>query len=206
LDLNSEYSILLHDELISKLPPNGLTERNLKYYKVKLRASLSKVMRDFRRQLEVEKKEFKNTRFLILKRAENLSKQDKKCLEKLLCQFSFLERYRSLSLRISDIYHILMEKLKENMILGVKLWDDAEDELKTAVKTLKKNVKEMLNFRLIIPGKNKEIIHQKIRSSPEYSMRKIKKVVKNRYRLRSKNTWQLYLENLLKYPIIVAQT
>jgi len=78
--------------------------------------------------------------------------------------------------------------------------------LKTAVKTLKKNVKEMLNFRLIIPGKNKEIIQQKIRSSPGYSMRKIKKVVRNRYGLRSKNTTQLYLENQLKCPVIVAQT
>ncbi|MHA1830651.1 MAG: hypothetical protein ACTSWR_03870, partial [Candidatus Helarchaeota archaeon] len=133
------------------------------------------VMWDFRRQLEVEKKEFKNARFLILKRAENLSKQDKKCLKKLLCQFSFLEMYRNLSLRILDIYHILVEKLEEDMILGANLWGNAEDELKTAVKTLKKNVKEMLNFRLIIPGKNKEIIHQKIRSSPEYSMKKNKK-------------------------------
>ena len=142
---------------------------------IKLRAALSKVMWDFRHQLEVEKKEFKNARFLILKRAENLSKQDKKCLKKLLCQFSFLEMYRNLSLRILDIYHILVEKLEEDMILGANLWGNAEDELKTAVKTLKKNVKEMLNFRLIIPGKNKEIIHQKIRSSPEYSMKKNKK-------------------------------
>ncbi|MHA1697083.1 MAG: hypothetical protein ACTSUG_17670, partial [Candidatus Helarchaeota archaeon] len=68
------------------------------------------------------------------------------------------------------------------------------------------NVKEILNFRLIIHGKNKGIIHQKIGSSPEYSMRKIKKVVRNRYGLKSKNTTQLYLENQLKCPVIVAQT
>ena len=203
-DLNTEYSILLYHELINRLPPNGLTEKNLKYYKIKLRASLSKVMRIFRRQLEVEKKELKNARFLVLKRAENLSIHEKECLEKLLSQFSILKKYRALPLRISDIYHKLAEKLKADIILGIKLWADAEEELKAAVKTLKKNVKEILNFRHIIPEKKKEIMYRKIRSSPEYSMKKIKKVMRNRYGLKTKNATQLYLENQLKCPVIIA--
>jgi len=76
-DLNTEYSILMYSELISRVLLNGLIEKNLKHYKIKLKASPSKMIRTFRSQLEVEKKEFKNARFLILKRAENLSKQVK---------------------------------------------------------------------------------------------------------------------------------
>jgi len=73
-----------------------------------------------------------------------------------LSQFSVSKRYRALSLRILDIYHKSVEKLKEDIILGIKIWADAEEELKAAVKTLKKNVKEVLNFRHIIPEKIKK--------------------------------------------------
>jgi len=157
--------------------PNGLTEKKLKYYKNKLKAALSKVMRNFRLQLKAEKKEFKNASFLLLKRDENLSEHEKEYLKKLLKQFSVSKRYRELSIRISDISHMPVEKLKEDIILEIKLWDNVESEVETAVEILKKSMKEILNFRYINLVKNKEIIYKKVRSTPEYSMRKIKKVV-----------------------------
>ena len=204
LELNTKYSILLSDELKSRLPPNGLTEKNLKYYKIKLRAALSKVMRTFRLQLKAEKKEFKNASFLILKRDENLSEYEKENLNKLLDQFNVLKRYRELSLRISDIYHMPVEKLKEDIILDIKLWAGVGSEVETAVETLKKNVKEILNFRYVDFIRNKEMNYKKVRSTPEYSMRKIKKVVRDRYGLRTKPTTQLYLEMQLKCPVIIV--
>ncbi|MHA1756191.1 MAG: hypothetical protein ACTSVV_05425 [Promethearchaeota archaeon] len=65
-------------------------------------------------------------------------KQEKKYLEKLLSQFTDLEKYRSLSLRISDIHHISVEKLVDDMILGFELRDGAGEEVEIAIKTLKK--------------------------------------------------------------------
>jgi len=46
-------------------------------------------------------------------------------------------------------------------------------------------VKEILNFRYINFIRNKEMNYKKVRSNPEYSMRKIKKVVRDRYGLRT---------------------
>ncbi len=95
-------------------------------------------MRTFRLQLKAEKKELKNASFLILKRNENISGYKREKSNKLLDQFNVLKRYREISLRISDIYHILVEKLKEDIILDIKLWAGVGSEVETAVETLKK--------------------------------------------------------------------
>jgi len=54
------------------------------------------------------------------------------------------------------MYHKPVKELKEDILLGIKLWADAEEELKVAVKILKKNIKEIFNFRHIIPEKIKK--------------------------------------------------
>jgi len=77
---------------------------------------------------------------------ENLSKQDEKYLEKLLNQFDGLEKYRTLSLRISEVYHIPAEKPGVETILRAELWDCTGNEVEIAVKKLEKKCEENTQF------------------------------------------------------------
>jgi len=63
--LKKENDIYLRRKLLSRLPTNGLTPKNIKYFKMKLKGALSHVMRTFRRlrDLLIEKI-FINTSFL----------------------------------------------------------------------------------------------------------------------------------------------
>ncbi|MHA1325409.1 MAG: hypothetical protein ACTSRL_21670 [Candidatus Helarchaeota archaeon] len=47
-------------------------------------------------------------------------------------------------------------------------------------------------------------LYKKVRMSPEPVMRKVKDVVRTRFRLRTAPMSQLYLEQQLKCPVIIA--
>jgi len=202
--LNTEHSLSLREELLNRLPRNGLTVKNLKYYKTKIKGALSRVMREFRRRIEREKKAFTGMRYLLLKRAEKLSRHESESLAQFLKKFPFFKKYRILSLRISDIYHLPSSALTDSIITGITLWDGVGAELQAAVKTLKKNVREIFNFLRVFPKNTPESFYKKVRTSPEHVMRKIKDVVRARFGLRTSEQSQLYLEQQLNCPVLIA--
>jgi len=63
-----------------------------------------------------------------------------------LLRFPKFKRYLELSLRILNIYHMHPELLKDKIITDFKLWNNPHPLVKAAVKTLKKNIKEIFNF------------------------------------------------------------
>ena len=89
--------------------------------------------------------------------------------------------------------------------LGITLWDGAGADLQAAVKTLKKNVREIFNFLRVFPKNTPNALYKKVRTSPEPVMRKIKDVVRTRFGLRTSEQSQLYLEQQLKCQVIIAQ-
>lgn len=204
-NLNTKYSRYLGEELLNRLPKNGLTQKNLKYFKTKLKGALSLVMRIFRRRIEHEKKEFTGMRYLLLKRDEKLASHESDSLEQFLKKFPHFKKYRELSLRISDIYHLPPSSLTDTIITGIVLWDGASAALKAAVKTLKKSVREIFNFLLVFPKNTPEALYKKVRASPEPVMRKIKDVVRTRFGLRTSEMSQFYLEHQLGCQVITAQ-
>jgi len=166
---------------------------------------MSLVIRRFRRQLERDKKELSRGKYLLVTRPENLSKPGVKKLEKFLLKFPKFKRYRELSLRISNIYHVPTNQLTETIITGIKLWKDASSNLKAAVKTLNKNVNKIFNFTHLFPAGTPDKYYRKVRVSNEYSMRKVKDVVRERYGFRNTEMTQLYLENKLNCQVILCQ-
>ena len=201
---NTKYSLSLREELLGRLPTNGLTVRNVKYYKTKIKGALSRVLRAFRRRIELEKKAFTSMRYLLLKRAEKLTSWESDFLEQFLKKFPNFKKYRALSLRISDIYHLPPTSLTDSIITGITLWDGVGEALQAAVKTLKKNVREIFNFLRVLPKNTPNALYKKVRTSPEPVMRKIKDVVRTRFGLRTSQQAQLYLEQQLKCQVIIA--
>ncbi|MHA1279410.1 MAG: transposase [Candidatus Helarchaeota archaeon] len=194
----------MNEELLNRLPSNGLTVKNVKYYKTKIKGALSRVMRAFRRRLEQEKKAFTGMRYLLLKRDEKLTGHESDSLAQFLKKFPFFKKYRALSLRISDIYHLPPSALTDSIITGITLWDGVGADLQAAVKTLKKNVREIFNFLRVFPKNTPESLYKKVRTSPEHVMRKIKDVVRTRFGLRTSEQSQLYLEQQLKCHVIIV--
>ena len=200
---NTNYSHIFWNELINRLPSNGLTEKNLKYYRKKVNGAMSLVMRQFRRQLEREKKDFSKGKYLIVTRSENLTEIGAELLKSFLEKFPNYSRYRELSLRISNIYHLPPNLLTKSIITDIKLWKDAIPDLKAAVKTLNKNINKIFNFKYIFKEGTPDKYYRKIRTNNEYSMRKVKDVVRKRFGFRNKEMTRLYLENKLKCPVFL---
>ncbi|MHA1300352.1 MAG: transposase [Candidatus Helarchaeota archaeon] len=186
---NTVHSLSLLNELSKRLPKNGLTEKNVKYYKKKLKGALSLVMREFRRPLEQDKKEFNGMKYLLVKREENLTARESNSLREFLRKFPEYKKYRELSLRISGIYHLPPEELTDSIITDITLWANAETPLKSAVNTLKKNVREIFNFKHAFSKKVSDELYKKVRTSPEHSMRKIKEVVRNVLQKHLNSSW-----------------
>ncbi|MHA1783983.1 MAG: transposase [Candidatus Helarchaeota archaeon] len=203
--LDTEYSLFLWNELLKRLPENGLTRKNLKYYKKKLKGALSLVMREFRRRVERDKKHFTVMRYLLVKREENLSGHDFNSLQDFLKKFPEYKKFHELSLRISNIYHVSPKILTDSIITGIRSWDDAGAPLKAAVNTLKKNVREIFNFKRALTKKVPEDFYKRVRTGPEHAMRKIKDVIRSRFGLRTPEMSQFYLEHQLECQVIVNQ-
>jgi len=199
---DSEYAEKLKDEIKSRVPRNGLTKKNFVYFLKKLKGAFSLVLRQFRLRLEEKRKEFNTARFLLFKRPERLSTSESTFLDAFLRKYPQFEKYRLISIRISNIYHLPYNRLKESIITGIELWKEAHNDLKAAINTIRKNKTKILNFI-----KLKNIEHLKnppksVRSSPEYQMRKIKKLIRRKYGFRNKNTTKLLLQKELKCPVI----
>jgi hypothetical protein len=193
----------LRNELLKRLPTNGLTPRNFPYYQKKLKGAFSLLIRAVRHRIEQDKKEFGRMKYTLLKRDENLSSHESGALNDFLIIFPEFEKYRELSLRISDIYHVPPETLTHSIITDIQLWEDAGDPLQAAVKTLKKNVQEIFNFTQVFPKKVPYEFIKKVRTGPEPTMRKIKDVVRSKFGFRTPEMSQFYLEQQLKCQVIV---
>jgi len=202
--LNTPHSRLLASELLKRCPPNGFTEKNVKYYNTKLKGALSLVMRAVRQKIEREKKEVMGMRYVVLKRAEKLSSSESDSLTQFLKKYPQFRKYRELSLRISDIYHVPPATLTDSIITEITLWAEAGDALKTAVKTLQKNVREILNFQHLFPLVTPMGLYQMVRTSPESVMRKVKDVARTRFGLRTAKMSRIYLEQQLACQVIIA--
>ncbi|MHA1265921.1 MAG: transposase [Candidatus Helarchaeota archaeon] len=201
---DTKYSKSLREELIKRLPKNGLTEKNLKYYRQKVKGALALVLRQFRRQLEQAQKEFNKVKTILLKRPENLSTHEAKFLTTYLKRHSEFCKYRNLSMRISNIYHDPPEKLTPSIITDIELWAEAHPDLTKAIKTFKKNVDKIFNFLQIYSQKKFQKYPKISRVTPEPQMRKIKDLVRKKYGFRTVETTQLLLENQLNCPIFVS--
>lgn len=138
--LSTSSARLLRDELLKRLPPNGLTPKSFPYYQKKLKGAFSLLMRVVRHQIEQAKKAFGQMKYTLLKRSENLSSQESDALNEFLTKSPEFKKHRELSLRISDIYHVPPETLTKSIITDIELWEEAGNPLQAAVKTLKKNV------------------------------------------------------------------
>jgi len=201
--LDTSSTQLLRAELCKRLPTNGLTPKNVRYYKQKLKGAFSLLLRSVRHQIEEDKKEFVQRKYILLKRPENLSSQEEEILHAFLIQFPALRKHRELSLRISNISHVPPETLTLSIITDIRLWKDAGDPLQAAVKTLKKNVQEIFNFTRVFPKRVPYKFIKKIRTGPEPSMRKIKDTARMKFGFRTPQMSQLYLEQQLQCQVIV---
>lgn len=198
------YAEKLHAELTGRLPLKGLTAKNMKYYRLKVRAALSLVLRQFRQQVEQDQRDFKQVKFLLLKRPEKLSPYESRVLVEFLKIHPEFQKYRDLSLRISNIYHMPPEKLTRTMIEDIELWADPHPTLRSAVETLKKNIDKIFNFvRLSSHPKYKK--YGKIpRVTPEPHIKKIKDLYRNKCGFRTLATTQLLLENQLNCQVFIS--
>lgn len=196
--LSTSSARLLRDELLKRLPPNGLTPKSFPYYQKKLKGAFSLLMRIVRHQIERAKKAFGQMKYTLLKRSENLSSQESDALNEFLTKSPEFKKHRELSLRISDIYHVPPETLTKSIITDIELWEEAGNPLQAAVKTLKKNVQEIFNFTQVFPKPVPNEVIKKVRSGPEPSMRKIKDVVRSKFGFRTPEMSQFYLEQQLE--------
>ena len=201
---NTPYSKSLREELIQRLPKNGLTEKNLKYYRQKVKGALSLVLRQFRYTLEQAQKEFKKMKTILLKRPENLTSHEAQFLTNYLKNNSEFCKYRELSMRISNIYHDPPEKLQPSIITAIELWEGAHPALEKAIKTIKKNVDKIFNFLEIYSRKKFQKYSKISRTTPEPKMKKIKDLYREKYGFRTIETTRLLLENRLNCPIFVS--
>ena len=81
--------------------------------------------------------------------------------------------------------------------------ENAIPDLKAAVKTLNKNIDKVFNFKNIFKEGTPDEYYRKIRTDNEYCMRMVKDVVRKRFGFRNKEITRLFLENKLKFPVIL---
>ncbi|MBD3230239.1 MAG: hypothetical protein GF329_18820 [Candidatus Lokiarchaeota archaeon] len=119
--LSHQWADLLADELIKRLPRNGLTIKNLKYYRVDVFRAFRKVLRIVRGEKEAVKKTFLKVKKLILMGPERFSTDDKKKLMDFLKLNPQFMKIRTLFLTIHETLQFTPNKVDENMILKLNL-------------------------------------------------------------------------------------
>jgi len=193
----SQFDLFFAEELTRRLPINGLTAKNLKYFKKKIFQAQRKVLRVFREQIEGEKKRFSECRFLLLTRPERLSARNQEILTQFLSDYPEFQKYRDLSLDLGEIFRLTSRRQAEKRLKNLEIWEDAHLDLKAAIKTLKTHHAELLRFHEVVAS-NEELNSRKgIRCVAEYQMRAIKKLYRAKFGFRTKKNTRLYLQGVL---------
>ncbi len=188
-------------ELIERMPSNGFTVKNLKYFKKSAFIAHRKVLRSFRLEIEEKKGEFRRHRAHVLTQPENLDEESEKELRIFLDEYPEIKGLRNLVLRVGSIYRIPLDQIDEKLLLNLKEPRRACDELKAALKTIKKRAAEILAFKNFITS-DKELSRKKsIRANNEHVMRKIKQVNRSHYGFRSARVTRTWLESRLGCPV-----
>jgi hypothetical protein len=168
--LSWQWADNLADELIERLPNNGLTSKNLKYYRKNVLKAFRKVLRRVRGEKEATKNNFLHVKKLILKGPEKFSSNDHKELTDFLKLNPQFMKIRTFFLTIHGILQFTPSKVNENMILKLKLWQNAGNKLKSALNTLKNNVSKIFTYTKFLKTDEDLNSYRRIRVNRECDM------------------------------------
>ena len=90
----NQLDLFLEEEMSTRYPKGGITQKNLKYFKKEMFKAQRRVLRLFRRKIEEKKKQFSELRYVLLTRPERLTLQNEEILKKFLADHPEFQRYR----------------------------------------------------------------------------------------------------------------
>lgn len=201
--LTNHWSCRLAAELENRLPPNGLTDKNLKYYIDDIFKAFRKALRSVRRIKEQIKNEFLNVKSLILTAPKRLSDAEKKKLVRFLKLNPEFMKIRSLFLQIHNTLQFTPSKVSENLILNLKIWSNANEKLEAAINTLKKNATRIFTYTKFLKTDTDLKNKRRIRINRECDMKLIKEIKRRHCGFRSKENSRIYLESQLNCPVFI---
>ena len=187
-----------------QLPQCGFTKKNYRTFAKKLCTTWRKYLREDRREIEAEKKEFTQLRFLILMNPKNMEDYHSRKLRRLLKIFPFLRPIREGVRKFHYQFKATPKSYRSLSFLKKMVTPQSHDKLKSAINTLIAEQDGIFAYREMYQRYPSLRKMKSIRSNNEHLNVKVNKVARNQYGFRSFANTISRLEGILDCPLIVS--
>jgi len=199
-----EHGRRVLEDVCSQLPSCGFTPKNYRKFAKLLCTTWRKYLREDRREVEAEKKEFATLRFLILMNPKNMKDYHTVELRRLLKKFPFLRRIREGIRKFHYQFKADSGSYRSLSFLKKMVTPQSHSRLKSAVNTLIEEQEGIFAYREMYKRDPSLRKKKSIRSNNEHLNAKVNKVARNQYGFRSFANTISRLEGILDCPLIVS--
>lgn len=187
--------------LEKKKPKKGFTIKGIMYYKKELNKKWRGVIRGFRKELEAQKREFHEMKYILLKKSCNISSFEEARLMPYIEAHPWLLPYR---IAIVGFYWVLEDPWKYGAsleFLNALVTPESHKSLKAAVRTLGERHEEIFNFMRVVEHDPSLKLHPGFRVNPEPPMRKVNDISRVQFGIRSDASVALRVGQAFGCPI-----
>jgi hypothetical protein len=186
------------------MPKRGFTMKGLKYFKPKLKTTWRAELREMRKEIMSERKEFSKGRYLMVKKPKEFSQKEKKKLREYLSAHPFMRPYRETITRFYQLFERNRKGTPSLDFLSALLQEDSHKKLKAAVKTLQSKAELIFNYRKLHEiGINWQDLRA-ARVNAEHVNTRLNKVARNACGLRTFESARFRAEQFLGCPVFLS--
>ena len=201
-----ETAARYEDLLAPKLPKEGFTAKGLARFKTEMKMKWRAELRRARQEREVSKKEFAQSKYLLLKQPENLSKKEGEKLTTFLQGNQWAGVPREVLLKYYDLLDDPTGKDTSLDFLDALVKPESHDWLRSAVATLKAKKENVFNFVKAWDAHPKWRDIRGFKVNPEHVMKKVNAVARRNTVFGQTKVRDFSLERILKCPVIISET
>lgn len=195
---------LLKERCFYLLPARGLTAKSLESFKLRTYRAWRTIIRSYRKNLEDLKSGFQDTKYLVLMNPINMDKYEKRVLRKALKQFPWLRSIRRIMTKFYYQFRLSPSKRSSLTFLLALVTENCHSWLKSAVNTLIKCEEQIFRFQVLIEQNPALKDFKAIKVVDEATMRKINKLYRTQFGMRTVETLGMRLKHYLECPFIIA--
>ncbi len=200
--VTAQYETLL----APKFPKGEITRKGLVRLKADVRIKWRTILRDARFEREETKRQFAETKYLLLKRPENMSEWETKQVSAFLRTNAWAMVPRETLLRYYSLLDDPTGKDTSLDFLDALVAPESHDWLRSAVATLKAKRDNIFNFVKVWQAHPAWRGIRGFKVNPEHVMKKVNAIARAQYSFRSDESARFRLERALNCPVIISET
>jgi hypothetical protein len=178
----------------------------MKYFKARMRTKWRGILRDRRGTQEEQKHAFAETKYLLLKKPENMKEWEVEKLSTFLKENTWAEQYRMTLLQFYKLFDDSSCEDPSLDFLDAIVNKDSCDELKNAVATLKAKKKHVFNYIKALKKHPEWKSFPSFKLNPEPYMKRANDLKRVQYGLRSDENAAYKLAQFLRCPVMQSQS